>query len=94
MPSDAALYEALKYRVEVDKFGTRRYYNRAGQRHREDGPAVEYADGVTAWYQNNLLHRVDGPAVEYANGSKEWYINGTEYNECDYYQQLKTQGYA
>ena len=94
MPSDAALYEALKYRVDVDRFGTRRYYNRAGQRHREDGPAVEYADGVTAWYQNNLLHRVDGPAIMRPDGSCEWWINGTEYNERDYNKRLKTRGYA
>jgi len=44
--------------------------------HREDGPAVEWADGYKAWWVNNQLHREDGPACEYADGSKCWYING------------------
>jgi hypothetical protein len=44
--------------------------------HREDGPAVEWADGYKAWWVNNQLHREDGPACEYADGSKYWYING------------------
>ena len=42
--------------------------------HREDGPAVEYANGDKCWYLNDKLHREDGPAVEYANGDKVWYI--------------------
>ena len=40
------------------------------KRHREDGPAVEYADGSKEWYLNGKLHREDGPACEYADGSK------------------------
>jgi len=44
--------------------------------HREDGPAVEYADGEKRWYQNGKIHRVDGPAIEYPNGSRWWVING------------------
>ena len=93
MTTEEDVYKALKYRVEVDKFGTRRYYNRAGQRHREEGPAVEWAAG-SEWYINGVLHRVDGPAVIRCSGTREWWINGTKYNKHDYYQQLKTQGYA
>ncbi|CAB4196971.1 hypothetical protein UFOVP1290_491 [uncultured Caudovirales phage] len=44
--------------------------------YREDGPAIEYADGGKCWYKNNILHRVDGPAVDFANGTKLWYLNG------------------
>jgi hypothetical protein len=44
--------------------------------HREDGPAVEYADGSRAWHQNYKLHRYDGPAIEHCNGSRAWYIKG------------------
>ena len=47
-----------------------------GQLHREDGPAVECADGRKEWYLNGQLHREDGPAVEYANGDKEWHYRG------------------
>ena len=43
--------------------------------HREDGPAIEYASGYKAWYQNGVLHREDGPAIEHSNGDKAWYLN-------------------
>ena len=36
--------------------------------HREDGPAIEYANGNKHWYLNGKLHREDGPAIENANG--------------------------
>jgi hypothetical protein len=45
-------------------------------RHREDGPAIEYANGARCWYLNGKRHREDGPAIEYANGTREWYLNG------------------
>ena len=70
------VFDALKYRIEVDKYGTRRYYNAAKQLHRTDGPAVEYVDGPVEWHQNGQLHRIDGPAIEYPNGNKEWWQNG------------------
>jgi hypothetical protein len=63
-------------RVETDSYGTKRYFNKRGRRHRLDGPAVEYLDGSESWYQNGQLHRLDGPAVEYTGGSKYWYQNG------------------
>ena len=78
--SEQAVFDALKYRIEVNKFGTRRYYNSAGQMHRDDGPAVEYADGTKGWYQNGLLHRTDGPAIEWAHGINEWWLNGKRLN--------------
>ena len=70
------VFDVLKYRIEVDEDGIRRYYNTAGQFHRTDGPAVEYADGGKLWYQNDQLHRTDGPAVERADGTKFWFHNG------------------
>jgi len=62
----------------VDRYGTKRWYMN-GKLHRDDGPAIEYADGSKFWYMNDKLHRVDGPTVEYANGSKHWYHNGKQY---------------
>ena len=50
MPTKEEVFEALKYHVEVDVYDTRRYYNSAGELHREDGPAIEYADGPVLWY--------------------------------------------
>jgi hypothetical protein len=50
-------------------------------RHREDGPAVERADGSKEWYLNGKLHREDGPAIEWANGGKSWWLNGERHRE-------------
>ena len=49
--------------------------------HREDGPAIEWADGSKSWSLNGQRHREDGPAVEYANGTKYWYLNGKMHRE-------------
>ena len=75
MTTEAELYNALKYHVEVDQYGNRRYYNSSGQLHRDDGPAIEYADGTRCWCQNGLRHRENAPAMEYPNGAKHWFYN-------------------
>ena len=80
MTSEEEVYDALKYHIDVDEYGTRRYYNAAGKLHREDGPAVEYASGSKAWYQNGKRHRDVGPAGEYAGG-KERFQNGVLHRE-------------
>jgi hypothetical protein len=56
------------------------------QRHREDGPAIEWANGDKSWYLNGQCHREDGPAIEWSDGDKEWWLNGEclteeEFNE-------------
>ncbi len=56
-------------------------YIKNGKMHRDDGPAVEYADGTKRWYKNGKRHREDGPAVEYADGDKFWYKNGKRHRE-------------
>ena len=61
--SEQVVFDSLKYRIETDASGTRRYYNSAGQLHRLEGPAVVYASGAMCWYQNDRLHHIDGPAV-------------------------------
>ena len=76
MVTEEAVFDALKYRIRVDHQGTRKYYNSAGVLHRENGPAIERADGTKFWYQNGILHRTDGAAVEWWNGDKFWYQNG------------------
>ena len=74
--SEQAVFDALKYRIEVNEYGVRGYYNSAGQLHRTDGPAVIWADGTKLWFQNGQCHRTDGPAIEWNNGTKSWYQNG------------------
>lgn len=64
----------------IDEYGTTTWYLN-GRRHREDGPAVEAADGLKEWWLNGKLHREDGPAVEKANGMKKWYIDNKLHRE-------------
>ena len=87
--SEQEVYEALRYRIVVNEYGTRIYYNGAGQLHRENGPAVEYPYGFPVWYQNGRLHRENGPAVEWADGSKEWWLNGEELTEEEFNRAVK-----
>ena len=63
-------------RREVDADGTVRWFDAAGDPHRDGGPAVERASGMKKWYQHGKLHRDGGPAVEYSDGAREWYQHG------------------
>jgi hypothetical protein len=64
--------------ILINEYGNKYYYKDKQMTifHREDGPAVEYADGDKFWYINGKRHREDGPAMEYTDGAKFWYING------------------
>src|ERR1700680_3490481 len=66
------------------------WLNFKGQRHRDNGPAVEYSNGIKEWYINDELHREDGPAIEYPNGgSKFWFIRGKRIKDrCTYIDTL------
>jgi hypothetical protein len=68
------------YKVTVDSEGTTKWYLK-NKLHREDGPAIECANGDKVWYLNDQCHREDGPAIEWANGYKWWYINGQRHRE-------------
>ena len=81
MTTDIDVFDALKYRVEVDEFGTRSYYNSNGKLHRVEGPAIVYPSGAQEWYQNGKLHRIGGPAIIWANGFLEWWQNGQRHRE-------------
>ena len=90
MSTEDDVFNNLKYRVEVHPYtGTRRYYNAAGQLHRENGPAVVFVSGTVMWFQNGLRHREDGPAIIYPDGDSLWYLHGTGYSKQEYYTQLK-----
>ena len=67
--------------MEIDQKGTKIWRNAKGQKHREDGPAIEYTDGLKFWYINGKLHREGGPAIEGSSGAKEWYIDGKYHRE-------------
>ena len=77
----------IEYTVKVDYRGNREWFLN-GNRHREDGPAIEYSDGTRCWYLNDNLHREDGPALEYSDGTRCWCLNGDLHREdgpaCEY----------
>jgi len=67
--------------TETDKDGSKFWYNDQGQLHRQDGPAIEWLDGGTTWYQDGEIHRIDGPACEAENGDQWWYQHGKCHRE-------------
>ena len=67
----------IEYTVRVNSYGDKQWYLN-GQRHREDGPAIEFNNGSQLWYLNGQLHREDGPAIELADGTKKWWLNGQQ----------------
>ena len=71
----------MKYNIKTDRYGTK-YYRVKGRIHREDGPAVEFADGGKWWYKNGKIHREEGPAFE-RNGRKQWWLNNNFYGTND-----------
>jgi len=69
------------YTVKIDNNGSKFWHHLNGMRHREDGPAVEWASGTKEWYLDGKLHREDGPAIESADGDKFWYLEGKFHRE-------------
>ncbi len=76
-------------KIIVDAAGTKRHYNSKDELHREDGPAIEYADGSKSWWINGKLHRENGPAIEFSSGGKHWYINDRHLTEEQFLQWRK-----
>jgi hypothetical protein len=74
------------YKVTVDSNGTIRWYNENGQPHREEGPAIEWANGTKSWWLRGQPHREDGPAIERADGDKFWWLRGQRLTEEDFNQ--------
>ena len=77
--------------TKIDVLGTIYYYKDANCtiHHREDGPAIEYANGSKAWYLNGLCHRIYGPAIEYADGYKTWWLNDKKCSEEEHKRLVK-----
>ena len=82
--------------IEIDEWGDKFYFSDKAMtiRHREDGPAIEGADGSKCWYINGRRHREDGPACEWGGGewgggSKSWFLNGVELSEKEFNNRTK-----
>jgi hypothetical protein len=69
MPSTAVIYYDWTGQFEVQEWRV------DGRLHRNDGPAVQWADGMLEWRQNGKQHRLDGPAIMFADGSAMWWID-------------------
>ena len=54
--SEQAVFDALKYRVVVNEYGDKLYYNNANQLHRTDGPAIEWSDGEEGWWLKGVRY--------------------------------------
>jgi hypothetical protein len=66
-----------EYRIVCNAYGDTLWYKfGTDEFHREDGPAIEYANGTKHWYLNGKCHRIGGPAVIFADGTKFWHLNG------------------
>jgi len=88
MKIEKIIENGIEYKIEIDVNGDKHWYLN-GQRHREDGPAIEDVNGSKYWYLNNKFHREDGPAIEWADGSKSWYLNGKAYSEQEYWEEIE-----
>jgi hypothetical protein len=73
-------------KMTVDDRGTKMWWLH-GKRHREDGPAVERANGHKEWWLHGKQHREDGHAIEYADGNKKWYLNNEPYADVNQWAQ-------
>jgi len=75
------------YEVEVydDGFIT---WSFNGKLHREDGPAIKWADGTEFYYLNGNFHREDGPAIKWANGKEEYWLNNIEYSKEEFNKEI------
>ena len=89
LDSSDAIVEMLTLNVTVDEWGDRIYRNSNGQKHRQHGPAVEWANGHKSWFLNGELHRTTGPAVERSNGDKEWFLDGEQLTEREFHARIK-----
>ena len=69
------VFDALRYRREVDAHGVVRYYDDNGRLHRDSGPAVIHPCGAYCWYRHGMIHRDGGPAIKRKDGTELWLSN-------------------
>lgn len=57
------------------------FYLQNDELHRDDGPAIEFANGIQWWMQRGKLHRENGPAIVDKREFMEYWINGESATE-------------
>lgn len=70
----------------ADNLGNKFWYYK-GRYHREDGPAIEYADGTNIWLINGIHHRTDGAAIE-SHDEICWCFKGSVYSKEEWFNLL------
>ena len=63
--------------------------NEKGYFHREDGPAIEYANGRRQWFNDGKFHREDGPVIAWESGSCSYYLNNEPYTKKEYLKEIE-----
>ncbi len=48
----------------------KKWLDKEGRIHCDDGPAEIYGDGTEIWYYHGVVHRDDGPAIIYCGNKK------------------------
>jgi hypothetical protein len=71
-----------KCECEIDEDGNTFWWN-GSSLHREDGPAIVWANGDMEWFHYGKTHRVGGPAMLYQNGEAQWYLNDIPYSSLN-----------
>ena len=72
---DGVDFQEEEHKYKVDQDG-HQFWFQSGELHREDGPAIIWANGDQEWWINGKCHRKDGPAIIREDGSEEWCLNG------------------
>ena len=70
----------MKNGIVVDKYGTKFHY-KDDELHKEDGPAVIYANGIVEYRIEGKRHREEGPAVVHLDAKEEYWIDGKKHRE-------------
>jgi len=73
----------IEYTVKVYPSGSKEW-RLNNKLHREDGPAIECANGYKSWYRNGELHCEDGPAIVDIEGTKFWFLHGIRLDEEEF----------
>ena len=78
----------MESRLTVDSYGIKKWYNKNGKKHRDNGPAVIWPGGTKLWYRNGQLHREDGPALVRSDSTVEWFLNNKDYSFAEWADKL------
>lgn len=77
----------MEYKVKEDEDKIQWYLG--DKLHKENGPAVEFADGTREWWIDGKRHREDGAAIEFGDGTNKWFLDGKNLSEENFDAAIK-----